>query len=104
MRDQLKTIISMERNIFLNCPQDNDNLRSCKNNAKDVQKNVLVWRNIFLLTTFHAFAIYGAWLAMVSANWTTLFFGKIFTGLFFYDQTEVYDSQLPVIISCVVLA
>lgn len=36
----------------------------------------IVWRNVILFAYLHAAAVYGGWLAMTSAKWRTLAFGK----------------------------
>lgn len=36
----------------------------------------LVWRNIILFAYLHLAAIYGLWLMLTSAKWTTGVFGK----------------------------
>lgn len=38
----------------------------------------LVWRNIILFVYLHMAAVYGLWLMLSSAMWTTGFFGKYF--------------------------
>lgn len=38
----------------------------------------LVWRNIILFAYLHTAAIYGLWLMLTSAKWTTGVFGKKF--------------------------
>lgn len=41
----------------------------------DDRKLVLVWRNIILFAYVHLAAVYGAWLMITSAMWTTRLFG-----------------------------
>lgn len=36
----------------------------------------IVWRNVILFAYLHSAAVYGGWLAMTSAKWRTLGFGK----------------------------
>lgn len=36
----------------------------------------LVWLNISLFATLHVAAVYGLWLLLTSAQWTTIIFGN----------------------------
>lgn len=43
-------------------------------------KRSLVWRNIILFIFVHLAAVYGGWLMITSAMWTTCLFGKLTNG------------------------
>lgn len=54
------------------------------------RKLKLVWRNIIAFAYLHAAALYGAWLMITSASWSTVAFGEFFSCLFL---EEVVISQ-----------
>lgn len=47
------------------------------------RKLILVWRNIILFAYLHMAAVYGLYLMIFSAKWSTGFFGEF---LFFFSQ------------------
>lgn len=56
----------------------------------DDRKLVLVWRNIILFAYVHLAALYGAWLMITSAMWSTSIFGNLFTLVEKYMQQVLF--------------
>lgn len=53
------------------------------------RKYKLVWRNIILFAYLHIAALYGLWLMLSSAKWTTTVFG-IFLQIIHNQSTNIF--------------